>query len=79
VVAAPAGARIIALERVIADGPKDTFGKMLDLMIFCVTQGRERTEDEFRALFERAGLRWAGITPTTCDMSLIEGVVPPAS
>lgn len=77
--AAPAGARIIALERVIADGPKDTFGKMLDVMMFCVTQGRERTEDEFRALFERAGLRWAGITPTTCDMSLIEGVVPPAS
>ena len=77
--AAPAGARIIALEWVIADGPKDTFGKMLDVMMFCVTQGRERTEDEFRALFERAGLRWAGITPTTCDMSLIEGVVPPAS
>jgi hypothetical protein len=47
-------------------------------MILCFTQGRERTEDEFRALFDRAGLSWVGITPTTSDMSLIEGVVPPA-
>jgi hypothetical protein len=77
--AAPPGARIIAMDRVISDRPKDTFGKILDLAILCVGQGRERTEDEFRALFERAGLGWAGITPTTCDMSLIEGVVRPAS
>ncbi len=76
---APPGARIIAMERVIADGPKDTFGKVVDLIMFCVSQGRERTEDEFHAVFERAGLSWAGIMPTTCDMSLIEGVVRPAS
>ncbi len=76
--AARPGARIVAMERVIADDPKYTFGKILDLMILCFTQGRERTGDEFRALFDRAGLRWVGITPTTSDMSLIEGVVPSA-
>ncbi len=44
--AARPGARIVAMERVIADDPKYTFGKILDLMILCFTQGRERTEDE---------------------------------
>jgi hypothetical protein len=80
--AAPPGARIIAMERVIADGPKDTFGKVVDLLMFCYSGGRERTEDEYHALFERAGLTWAGITPTASDMSLIEGIVraePPLS
>jgi hypothetical protein len=39
----------------------------------------ERTAHEFRVLFERAGLNWAGISPTTSDMSLIEGVQRPTS
>ncbi len=77
-VAAPPGARIIAMERVIGDGPKDTFSKVVDLLMFSYAQGRERTEDEYRALFERAGLSWVGITPTASDMSLIEGVVTSA-
>lgn len=75
--AAKPGARIVAMDRVIADGPKDTFAKVVDLLMFCYSGGRERTGDEYRALFERAGLSWAGITPTASDMSLIEGVVTP--
>ena len=77
--AASPRARIIAMDRVMADGPKDTYGKVLDLVMLCCSRGRERTEDEVRALFERAGLSWAGITPTTSDLSLIEGVVRPVA
>jgi hypothetical protein len=76
---APPGARIIAMERVIADGPQDTFGTMLDLMMLCLNHGLERTEEEFHTLFERAGLGWVGITAATGDVSIIEGVVRPAS
>jgi C-methyltransferase len=77
--AAPPGARIIAMERLIADGPQDTFKTMLDLMMLCLNHGLERTEEEYHTLFERAGLDWVGITATTGDVSLIEGVVRPTS
>ena len=34
--------------------------------------GRERTEAEFRALLEAAGLTLAGIVPTTAPVSVLE-------
>ncbi|WIX75674.1 methyltransferase [Amycolatopsis carbonis] len=69
------GARIISMERVIGDTPRSAFGKLLDVQTFVTNQGRERTEDEFRGIFEAAGLTWRGVTGTRCDVSLIEGVV----
>lgn len=71
---APVDARVVVMERVIEDSPKSVFGKLLDLQTFAVSQGGERTEDEFRTLFDRAGLTWKGVTHTDCDVSLIEGV-----
>ncbi len=48
-------------------------------MLLCINDGVERTEEGYRALFERAGLSWVGITARTGDASLIEGAVRPAS
>jgi hypothetical protein len=36
--------------------------------------GRERTRGQFEALFERAGLRLAGVYPTDRGLNVLEGV-----
>jgi hypothetical protein len=51
------GARLLVLERLIAPGDDFHFGKLFDLVMLVVLGGRDRTEDEYRALLERAGLR----------------------
>jgi len=39
-----------------------------------MTGGRERTEAEFRDLYERAGFRLTRVVPTESPFSAIEGV-----
>jgi hypothetical protein len=39
-----------------------------------VLGGRERTEEEFKALFQSAGLRLTQVIPTDSAFHLIEGV-----
>lgn len=39
-----------------------------------MTGGRERTETEFRELYERAGFRLTRVVPTESPFSVIEGV-----
>jgi hypothetical protein len=45
-----------------------------DLHMLAVTGGRERSEVEYRGLFEAAGLKPTGIIPTRSGLSIIEGV-----
>jgi hypothetical protein len=40
--------------------------------------GRERTVEEFTALFDSAGFEFAGTTPTAAAMSVIEARPAPA-
>jgi len=47
---------------------------MLDLRMLMVTGGRERSENEFRALFEFAGLVVRQIIPLPSGFNVIEGV-----
>ncbi|MGH9795394.1 MAG: methyltransferase [Candidatus Acidiferrales bacterium] len=49
-------------------------GKFLDIEMLAMPGGRERTEEEFRALFDRAGFRLARVVPTKSPMSVIEAV-----
>jgi hypothetical protein len=39
-------------------------GRWLDVHVMLLTGGRERTEPEYRALFEKAGLRLERVLPT---------------
>ncbi|NUR82698.1 MAG: methyltransferase [Nonomuraea sp.] len=73
---APSGARVVSVEHLVADGPLLKLAAYLDLLMMLVTGGRERTEAEFAALFERAGLRMRGITKTASPERLIEATVP---
>ncbi len=53
---APAGARVLVIDAVIAPGNEPHGAKWLDLLMHAFSGGRERTEPEWRTLAESAGL-----------------------
>jgi hypothetical protein len=55
--------RILVIDAVMKPGNEVDPNKDMDLGIMALTPGRERTEAEFRALFEQSGLRLARIIP----------------
>ena len=48
------------------------FGKLVDIEMLLMPGGRERTEAEFRALFQRAGFTLTRIIPTQSPLSVID-------
>ena len=67
-------ARILLVESVLPQGNEPHFGKLLDLEMFVLPGGRERTEEEFRKLFASAGLRLNRVVPMKSPLWLVEGV-----
>jgi hypothetical protein len=70
----PKNGRVILLESVLAPGNAPDFGKILDLEMLLLPGGRERTADEFRALFAANGYELTKIVPTKSPLSVIEAV-----
>jgi hypothetical protein len=66
--------RLLVVESVIPPGNDPFFGKLLDVAMLVVPGGQERTEEEYRTLFGRAGFRLSRIVPTQAEVSVIEGV-----
>jgi hypothetical protein len=66
------GGRVILLESVVTPGNQPDFAKIIDLEMLLMPGGRERTEQEFRELFARAGFELTRITPTKSPLSVIE-------
>ncbi len=71
--AAGSKGRVLVVEFVIPTGNEPNFGKWLDLMMLCYG-GKERTVDEYRTLYEKAGLELTRVAPTRMPISVIEGV-----
>lgn len=71
--AMPGGARLLLVEHVLPPGDEPSFGKLLDLNMLLLPGGLERTEAEFRKLYEEAGFRLARVVPVQEDLSVIEG------
>jgi hypothetical protein len=73
--ALPAHGRLLVVERLIPPGNEPFFGKLADLNLLVMYQGRHRTEAEYRTLFARAGLTLTRIIPThsPTEFSVIEG------
>lgn len=69
---APRG-RILVIESIVEPGNDPSPAKFLDLMMFVMNGGRERTEEEYRRLFAVANLTLTRIIPAGAE-SLIEGV-----
>jgi hypothetical protein len=64
--------RVVLLETVLSPANQPDFGKLLDLEMMLLPGGRERTEEEFRALFASSGFTVTKIVPTSSPLSVIE-------
>jgi hypothetical protein len=64
--------RVILLEAALAADNAPDFGKLVDLEMLLLPGGRERTADEFGALFQRAGLKLTNVVPTESMLSVVE-------
>lgn len=70
----PNNGRVVVCELVIPDEPGPAPAKVLDIEMLALTVGgRERTVDEFRRLFESAGLRLERVVPTNTAFCVLEG------
>jgi precorrin-6B methylase 2 len=73
--AMPAGSKLLIIETIIRNDNNYSFGKMLDILMLVITKdGRERTLDEFKVLFEKSGFAIKRVIPTITPFSLIECV-----
>jgi hypothetical protein len=68
----PRDGRVILIESVIPAGNEPGLGKIIDLEMLVMPGGRERTEQEFRALFDRAGFTLTRVVPTQSPLSVVE-------
>jgi len=66
--------KLLLVETVIPPRNEPSFGKFLDLEMLVIAGGCERTEAEYRTLFEAAGFQLTKVITTQSFLSVIEGV-----
>jgi len=66
---------VLLCESVLPERNEPGVVNFLDLEMLAISGGQERTEQEYRALFESAGLQLSGITPMRFGMSILEASV----
>ena len=71
---APPHAKLLVVESVIPPGNEPCFGKLLDLAMLVIPGGKERTESEYRELFQQAGFSLQRVIATTAEVSILEAV-----
>ena len=65
--------RILIIEMVIPEGNTPSLGKLLDLEMMVFLHSFERTEEEYRALYEQSGFELTRVVATNSPYSVIEG------
>lgn len=68
------GGTLLVVDSVVPTDGRFSPAKFMDLTMMLVVGGKERTEDEFRALLEASGWRLNRIIPTASALSIIEGL-----
>jgi hypothetical protein len=77
--AMPLNARILVLEKTVPTDDTPGPGRWLDLHVMLLTGGRERTAEEYSALFGKAGLRLERVLPTAHPaVEIVEAVAADA-
>lgn len=72
--AAPTGARVFTCEHIVPGPNEPHIGKLFDIHMMVAADGRERTEDEYAELYERAGFDVVAIHETEeIPMGVVEG------
>jgi O-methyltransferase len=69
-----AGGKVLIVEMVVPERNLPGVSKFLDLEMLLFLTGRERTEDEYRGLLDRAGFEMTRIVPTPSPYGVVEGV-----
>jgi ubiquinone/menaquinone biosynthesis C-methylase UbiE len=69
----PPHGRILLVEFSVPPDNETSLGKDMDMIMLAVPGGMERTEEEYRALFEQSGFQLSRTTPTSCAVGVIEG------
>jgi hypothetical protein len=64
---------LLVVEMIIPPGNEPSIAKLLDLEMMVTTGGRERTEQEFKDLFETSGFRLERLIPTDGNVFILEG------
>jgi len=66
--------RVLVVDHVVAPGNRFDWGKLLDINMMVMLGSRERTKEEFRHLFARAGLRMKRVIRTGTPLSILEAL-----
>jgi hypothetical protein len=70
--AVPPHGKLLVVQEVLPPGNQPSMGKLFDVEMLLIG-GQERTEAEFRALYEAAGFALTRIIPTQAGLHVIEG------
>ena len=63
---------VLQIDMVVPEGKAPSTSKFGNLHMMIFTSSRERTEAEYRALYERAGFQLTSVLPTASVFSLLE-------
>jgi len=69
----PDHGRLLIVEAVVPPGNEPSLAKVFDMVMLALPGGMERTEEEYRILFDKAGFRLSSVTPTRSIVSVVEG------
>ena len=65
---------MLIIDAVIPPGNDPHPAKIVDLIMMSILTGRERTEEEFAALFTAAGFTLRQVIPTHSMLAIVEAV-----
>lgn len=71
--AIPEDGKLLLVESVIPPGNDFCFAKFLDLTMLLIPGGKERTENEYRELYEAAGFSLDLVVGTASEINVVEG------
>jgi hypothetical protein len=71
--AMPDGARLLVVDAVVPVANTPHPSKVMDIFMMVLLERRERTEEEFRRLYQEAGLIMTRVVPTPSVLLIVEG------
>ena len=69
----PPTGRVLLVEFAVPPGNEPALGKDADMLMLAFPGGMERTEEEYRVLFEQSGFKLVKTTPTSSAVCVVEG------
>lgn len=66
------GGRLLLLEGIVAPANQPDLTKLIDIEMLLMPGGRERSEEEYRALLQAGGFELTRVVPTQSQISVIE-------